>query len=196
MKPENMETRQIGRKDSPFTAREEANGDRFIEGYFARFDDTYDMGWGITESIDRHAFDETLDGGDVRVLVNHDTTLVLGRTAAKTAELRVDDVGLWGRVKINPDDSDAVNAYARTSRGDVSGASFGFEIREIKRDYDQSKGTVHRTLMKVTLYEVSVCTFPAYEKTAIGARGNNNSAAAEENRVWREKQKERFTKWH
>ena len=194
MRLENMETREVTRKASPFVTREE-NGDRYLEGYFARFDDIYDMGWGITESVDRHAFDDTL-GDDVRVLVNHDTTLVLGRTSAGTAELRVDDIGLWARVKINPDDSDAMNAYARNARGDVSGASFGFDIKEIKRDYDVSKGTVHRTLMKVKLYEVSVCTFPAYEKTDVGAREKTKIAAAEENRIWREKQKERINKWH
>lgn len=194
MRLENMETREVTRKASPFVTREE-NGDRYLEGYFARFDDIYDMGWGITESVDRHAFDDTL-GDDVRVLVNHDTTLVLGRTSAGTAELRVDDIGLWARVKINPDDSDAMNAYARNARGDVSGASFGFDIKEIKRDYDVSKGTVHRTLMKVKLYEVSVCTFPAYEKTDVGAREKTKIAAAEENLIWREKQKERINKWH
>lgn len=194
MRLENMETREVTRKASPFVTREE-NGDRYLEGYFARFDDIYDMGWGITESVDRHAFDDTL-GDDVRVLVNHDTTLVLGRTSAGTAELRVDDIGLWARVKINPDDTDAMNAYARNARGDVSGASFGFDIKEIKRDYDISKGTVHRTLMKVKLYEVSVCTFPAYEKTDVGAREKTKIAAAEENRIWREKQKERIKKWH
>lgn len=194
MRLENMETREVTRKASPFVTREE-NGDRYLEGYFARFDDIYDMGWGITESVDRHAFDETLSD-DVRVLVNHDSTLVLGRTTAGTAWIRVDDVGLWVRVKINPDDSDAMNAYARNARGDVSGASFGFDIKEIKRDYDISKGTVHRTLMKVKLYEVSVCTFPAYEKTDVGAREKTKIAAAEENRIWREKQKERINKWH
>lgn len=194
MRLENMETREVTRKASPFVTREE-NGDRYLEGYFARFDDIYDMGWGITESIDPHAFDDTL-GDDVRVLVNHDSTLVLGRTTADTAWIRVDDVGLWVRVKINPDDSDAMNAYARNARGDVSGASFGFDIKEIKRDYDISKGTVHRTLMRVKLYEVSVCTFPAYEKTDVGAREKTKIAAAEENRIWREKQKERINKWH
>lgn len=194
MRLENMETREMTRKESPFVTREE-NGERYLEGYFARFDDVYDMGWGITESIDRHAFDDTL-GDDVRVLVNHDTTLVLGRTSAGTAELRVDDTGLWARVKINPDDTDAMNAYARNARGDVSGASFGFDIKEIKRDYDISKGTVHRTLLKVKLYEVSVCTFPAYEKTDVGARNKTKIAAEEENRLWREKQKERIKKWH
>ena len=189
-----LETREISREKPPFTVREE-NGDRYIEGYFARFDDVYDMGWGITETIDRHAFDSTIND-DIRVLVNHDTTKVLGRTAAGTAELRVDDVGLWGSAKINPADSDAMNEAARMERGDVTGASFGFEIKRIEREYDDSKGTIHRILKDVRLYEVSVCTFPAYQKTAVGVREEDREAARDEIRAWKEKQKERFKKWH
>ena len=189
-----LETREISREKPPFTVREE-NGDRYIEGYFARFDDVYDMGWGITETIDRHAFDSTIHD-DIRVLVNHDTTKVLGRTAAGTAELRVDDVGLWGSAKINPADTDAMNEAARMERGDVTGASFGFEIKRIEREYDDSKGTIHRILKDVRLYEVSVCTFPAYQKTAVGVREEDREAARDEIRAWKEKQKERFKKWH
>ncbi len=191
-----METREAAREGSPFTVREEG-GDRYIEGYFARFDDLYDMGWGITETIDRHAFDKSIaDRDDVRVLVNHDTTKVIGRTAAGTATIRVDDVGLWASAKINEADTDATNEAARMERGDVTGASFGFEIRNIEREYDQSKGTIHRILKDVRLFEVSVCTFPAYQKTAVGVREEDRAAAGEENRAWREKQKERFKKWH
>ena len=189
-----LETREISREKPPFTVREE-NGDRYIEGYFARFDDVYDMGWGITETIDRHAFDSTIHD-DIRVLVNHDTTKVLGRTAAGTAELRVDDVGLWGSAKINPADTDAMNEAARMERGDVTGASIGFEIKRIEREYDDSKGTIHRILKDVRLYEVSVCTFPAYQKTAVGVREEDREAARDEIRAWKEKQKERFKKWH
>ena len=189
-----LETRTIFRDVSPFEVREDG-GDLYIEGYFARFDDLYDMGWGVTESIDRHAFDSSVSG-DVRVLDNHDMRLVLGRTKAGTAVLRVDNTGLWARSKINREDTDAMNSYARAKRGDISGASFGFEIKRIEREYNESKGTIHRTLMDVTLYEVSICTFPAYEKTAVGARDRLKNAAEAEVRLWREKQKERFTRWH
>ena len=189
-----IETREAVRERSPFTVRKEA-GKRYIEGYFARFDDLYDMGWGVTETIDPHAFDRSIkDGDDVRVLVNHDTTKVLGRTAAGTATLRVDNVGLWASAEINEADTDATNEAARMERGDVTGASFGFEIRDIEREYDQSKGTIHRILRDVKLYEVSVCTFPAYQKTAVGVRAENGSAASEENRTWRAERQNRLKK--
>lgn len=187
-----IETREAVRERSPFTVREEG-GEIYVEGYFARFDDVYDMGWGVTETIDRHAFDKTI-GDDVRVLVNHDTTKVLGRTAAGTASLRADDTGLWASCRINPEDTDAMNEVARMRRGDVTGASFGFEIRDIEREYDQSKGTIHRILRDVKLFEVSVCTFPAYQKTAVGVRAENGSAASEENRTWRADRENRLKK--
>ena len=189
-----IETREAVRERSPFTVRKEA-GKRYIEGYFARFDDLYDMGWGVTETIDPHAFDRSIkDGDDVRVLVNHDTTKVLGRTEAGTATLRVDNVGLWASAEINEADTDATNEAARMERGDVTGASFGFEIRDIEREYDQSKGTIHRILKDVRLYEVSVCTFPAYQKTAVGVREENRAAASEENRTWRAERQNRLKK--
>jgi HK97 family phage prohead protease len=189
-----IQTREAVRERSPFTVRKEG-GKRYIEGYFARFDDLYDMGWGITETIDPHAFDRSIkEGDDVRVLVNHDTTKVLGRTASGTATLRVDDVGLWASAEINEADTDATNEAARMERGDVTGASFGFEIRNIEREYDQSKGTIHRILKDVRLYEVSVCTFPAYQKTAVGVREEDRAAASEENRTWRADRENRLKK--
>lgn len=159
--------RQTRTHEAAFQTREEG-GERRIEGYFAVFGGTYEMWPGATESIDPHAFDEAL-GDDVRVLVDHDTRLVLGRTAAHTAELRVDEHGLWGSVIINPEDSDAMNAYARNKRGDVTQASFGFDILEEDTEYRED-GSVHWTVKKVKLYEVSLCTFPAYRDTELQAR--------------------------
>ena len=143
-------------------------GDPIIEGYFVVFDGTYNIADGVTESVDRDAFNETI-GGDIRILVDHDTRLVLGRTGAGTAQVRVDERGVWGHVDINPNDSDAVNAHARVERGDVTQGSFGFDILEEETEYRED-GSVHFTIKKVELYELSVVTFPAYEETSISAR--------------------------
>lgn len=143
-------------------------GDPIIEGYFVVFDGMYNIADGVTESVDRDAFNETI-GGDIRILVDHDTRLVLGRTGAGTAQVRVDERGVWGHVDINPNDSDAVNAHARVERGDVTQGSFGFDILEEETEYRED-GSVHFTIKKVELYELSVVTFPAYEDTSISAR--------------------------
>lgn len=187
--------RQTRTREGAFKTREE-NGERRIEGYFAVFGGTYEMWPGATESIDPHAFDEAL-GDDVRVLVDHDTRLVLGRTAAHTAQLRVDEHGLWGSVIINPEDTDAMNAYARNKRGDVTQASFGFDILEEDTEYRED-GSVHWTVKKVKLYEVSLCTFPAYRDTELQARRHDYAEIRKRQiEVWKNKQLERVKNtWH
>ena len=142
--------------------------DMYIEGYFAVFGRETELWPGAFEEIAPGAFDETLNN-DIRALINHDTTLVLGRTKANTLELKTDSYGLWGRVKINPNDSDAVNLYERVKRGDVDQCSFGFNILEEITDW-RDDGTVKWTITKIDLHEVSVCTFPAYEDTGVQAR--------------------------
>ena len=154
-------------RDAEYTTRE-ADGKRFIDGYFAVFDSQYWLWDDAYETIDRGAFDLASDK-DVRALTNHDTTLVLGRTAAGTLTLRVEERGLFGSIEINENDQDAVNQYERVKRGDVTQCSFGFDILE--QDIERSEGnpTVFR-IKRVKLYEVSVCTFPAYEETGVVAR--------------------------
>lgn len=150
-------------------------GNPKIEGYFAVFESNFQMGDGMSESIDSHAFDNALSG-DIRALINHDDTLVIGRTTAGTLKLHVDDHGLFGSIDVNPKDTDAMNEYARVERGDVSQCSFGFNILEEDTEVEDEGRSVHWTIKKVKLYEVSVCTFPAYEATAVAARKNDLSA--------------------
>ena len=142
--------------------------DMYIEGYFAVFGRETELWPGAYEEIAPGAFDETLNN-DIRALINHDTTLVLGRNKAGTLELKADSYGLWGRVKINPNDTDAVNLYERVKRGDVDQCSFGFNITSEETDW-RDDGTVKWTITGIDLHEVSVCTFPAYEETGVQAR--------------------------
>ena len=146
----------------------EADGELYIEGYFAVFDSPYWLWETAFETIDRGAFDLSVDT-DVRALTNHDSTLVLGRTSVGSLELRVDERGLYGIVRVNREDSDAMNAYARVKRGDVSQCSFGFDILDEYSELREDGVTVFH-LRRVKLYEVSVCTFPAYEDTGVTAR--------------------------
>lgn len=160
--------RQTRMVNTEFTTREDGDN-LFIEGYFAVFNSNYEIAEGMSESIAPGAFTEALSG-DVRALVNHDTTLVLGRTKANTLELKEDSHGLYGRVRINPKDSSALDLYERVKRGDVDGCSIGFDIAEEKTDF-LDNGDIHWTIEKVMpLYEVSCCTFPAYQETNISAR--------------------------
>ena len=182
-----MDKRQVRSRPTDFTTRDD-DGKMSIEGYFAVFDSNYDIGPGMSESIASTAFDRTISG-DIRALINHDSTLVLGRTKANTLQLRVDTHGLWGHIDINPNDVDAVNLYERVRRGDVDQCSFGFDLRsqdtEIRED-----GSVHWTITDLDLYEVSCCTFPAYDQTNISARtSERDDIMKRETEAWREKMK-------
>lgn len=168
MERKEKQIRTIQTKFQATRAQEGESEDLFIEGYFAVFNQETELWPGAFEEIAPGAFSETL-GNDIRALTNHDTTLVLGRNKAGTLELKEDSYGLWGRIKINREDSDAMNLYARVKRGDIDQCSFGFFIQEEKTDW-RDDGTVKWTILKVDLFEVSVCTFPAYENTGVQAR--------------------------
>lgn len=159
--------RQVRSIASNFKTREDGEEKR-IEGYFVVFNSVYEIAPGMTESVAPGAFSETLDG-DIRALIDHETMYVLGRNQAGTLELREDDKGLWGSILINPNDQDAMNLYSRVERGDVNQCSFGFDILSEETDF-RDDGTIHWTIKSVKLYEVSVCTFPAYAETSVEAR--------------------------
>ena len=189
---EHPEMRVLQLRSGEFKTREDGE-EMVIEGYFAVFNSNYEMWEGASESIAPGAFTSSV-GGDIRGLTNHDTTLVLGRTKAHTLELKEDTHGLWGHITINPKDSDAVNTYERVKRGDVDQCSIGFMIRSEETDF-RDDGSIHWTITDVELFEVSVCTFPAYEETGVSARHR----AADElkkraSEAWKLQMKERLSK--
>lgn len=176
--------RQLRTVGTKFETREDGEN-LSIEGYFAVFNSIYEIVPGMSESIAPGAFSKTLSG-DIRALINHDTTLVLGRTKANTLQLREDNHGLWGHIDINPNDTDAMNLYERVKRGDVDQCSFGFDILSEETDF-RDDGSVHWTIKEVELYEVSPCTFPAYEETNINARAKEREDLLKrKNEAWKD----------
>lgn len=168
-------------------ADEEKNPE--IAGYFAVFDEVYEIYDGYAERIDPHAFDKSING-DIRALTDHNTAKVLGRTTAGTLSLKVDERGLYGVISVNPNDREAMDLYARVKRGDVNQCSFGFVIDAAQDDY-RKDGSVLSTITDLTLFEVSVCTFPAYESTEVEARAKDASANAL--KAWRDSMRSRLT---
>lgn len=152
-----------------FKVRSSENEDKYIEGYFIRFNEETELWSGVYESVDPDAVINSLKNNDIRCLFNHDTSIVLGRTGNNTLELKKDDKGLFGKVKINPNDKQAMDILARIERGDINACSFGFNIvsEEIQNRDD---GTVKFILKEIDLHEVSPVTFPAYPTTSIQAR--------------------------
>lgn len=179
--------RQLRTVATKFVTRQDGD-EPHITGYFAVFNSIYEIAPGMTESIAPGAFSKTISG-DIRALINHDTTLVLGRTKAHTLTLFEDKRGLYGDITINPNDQDAMNLYERVVRGDVDQCSFGFEI--VKEDTDVlDDGSIHWTIREVKLYEVSACTFPAYKTTNISAReAQRDSIRVRDLESWKERMK-------
>lgn len=183
-----METRQM---TCAFKTRAEGD-EKKIEGHFAVFGGRYEIAPDMYETIDPHAFDDALND-DIRALTNHDTTLVLGRNKAGTLALSVDEKGLFGSILINPNDADAVNLYERVARGDVDQCSFGFDILDEETSLEDDGKTVHFTIKRVKLYEVSCCTFPAYKDTSIQARkAIGEEVKAKRIEGWREKMRRKL----
>lgn len=185
-----MEKREIRNIPTKFITRDDGEA-LSIEGHFAVFNSIYEIAPGMTESIAPGAFSNTLEN-DIRALINHDTTLVLGRTKVGTLTLKQDDEGLWGHVDINPNDIDALNLYNRVKRGDVDQCSFGFNIVSEETDFRED-GSVHWTMTDLDVHEVSVCTFPAYQETNVSARSaQKDEIVKRQNEVWRQQMKERL----
>lgn len=188
------EERQTRSLSTDLTTRAEGE-EKVIEGYFAVFNSQTELWRGAYEEIHPEAFNSTL-GNDIRALINHDTNLVLGRNKSGTLELKADSRGLWGSIKINEKDTDAMNLYERVKRGDVDQCSFGFNILNEETDF-RDDGTVKWTLKEIDLHEVSVVTFPAYSDTGVQAR--MDEVKQHEKRKLEQRKnnlKERLNKWH
>jgi len=162
-----MQTREMYFK-TDFEVRQEEQ-ERYIEGYFIRFNEETELWSGVYEEVSPEAVVNSLKNNDIRCLFNHDTSIVLGRTGNGSLELRTDEKGVYGRVKINQKDKQAMDILARIERGDINACSFGFNIisEEIQNRDD---GTVKFILREIDLKEVSPVTFPAYPTTSISAR--------------------------
>lgn len=160
-----------------FTTREvEETNTMLIEGYFVVFNQPYYIDDYCEEVIAPDAFNSA-DTSDVRALIDHIPAMVLGRSndTVHTLTWSIDDTGLFASIEINPDDKDALSLRARVLRGDVDQASFGFDELEVTYT-DLADGRVRRTINRISkLWEISVCTFPAYEQTYVSARSRETA---------------------
>lgn len=139
-----------------------------VEGYALRFNTlSNDLG-GFVETISPEALKEA-DLSDVRCLIDHDSSKVLGRTLSETLELEVDDEGLYFRCQL-PDTTYANNLYTSIKRKDINQCSFGFILSEDDGDSFEKRedGLFKRTIRKIkSLFDVSIVTYPAYNDTDV-----------------------------
>lgn len=147
------------------------DGKRTMTGMAALYNSrSLDLG-GFTEVLAPGAFKRTLadPNSDVCALYGHDMSQgLLGRTTSGTLRLRSTDEGLSFACDL-PDTTLGRDTAESISRGDVTGMSFGFMVRD--DDWAQAKdGTTVRTVKDLDLMEISAVPFPAYPATSVQMR--------------------------
>lgn len=155
------------------TAEEEGN---IIQGHAAVFGQETIMYGCWKETIARGAFDKT-DFTNVLLSINHDLSKIpLARSrnnnANSTLQLSIDDQGLNTRAVLDTDNNmEAKALYSSIKRGDMSGMSFIFSVRndEWKNLDTDMPSRMITDIAKV--WEVTVASLPAYDGTDINARG-------------------------
>jgi len=167
----NMERRSVTLKELRIdTGQLEDPKEPKIVGYASVFDSwSEELGgaFPFREKVLPGAFVESIVHDDIRALFNHDPNFVLGRNKSGTLELAEDQKGLL--VKITPPDTQwARDLLVSIKRGDVSQMSFGFIVKDDA--WGTEDGMDVRELKKVSLFDVSPVTFPAYTQTDVGIR--------------------------
>ena len=141
--------------------RQEGDG-MTLRGYAAVFNSP-SQPLPFIETIQPGAFRDSLKSrNDVKLLWNHDTSVVLGSTRAGTLRLTEDERGLLVEASL-PLTQAGKDAAISISRGDVTAFSFGFRI---PAGGDEWASASERVLKRVNVHEVSVgVAFPAYTAT-------------------------------
>ncbi len=151
------------------TAKIEMTGDK-IGGYASVYDAPshpltirgINGGKPFTEKVARGAFDSSL-GGNISLLVGHDSRDLLANTKSGLLQLRSDQHGLAFEVEL-PNTQRAKDVRQLVDAGVLSEMSFGFQVIA-----DSWSGNT-RTLQKISLREISIVSDGAYPQTLAEAR--------------------------
>ena len=144
-----------------------SDGKRLI-GYAAVFNlPSLDLG-GFQEVVAPGAFTRSLSANpDVVALWDHDARSVLGRTKSGTLRLSQDTRGL--RFEIDaPNTTTGTDVLEMVGRGDVTGASFAFTVKEQR--WRETDALPVRELLDVDLLDVTRTPSPAYPDTDVARR--------------------------
>lgn len=153
------------------------DNEKIIVGKPIVYDSKTDIGF-FDEIIQKGALDKA-NLKDVRFLINHDISKIpLARSRNNnnnsTMQLDVNDTGLEVTVKLDTENnSDSRALYSAIERGDISGMSFMFSVKDEEWDDIDSSHPTRIIKAVKDVVEVSACTFPAYKDTSINARGLN-----------------------
>ncbi|HYM24435.1 MAG TPA: HK97 family phage prohead protease, partial [Vicinamibacterales bacterium] len=140
-----------------------------LQGYAAVFNQETVIGSWFREVIAPGAFADAIVNDDVRGLFNHNENKVLGRNKSGTLQLSEDETGL--KYVIDPPDTqDGRDVVTLVQRGDIDGSSFAFTVPDDGDEWNHDEVKLGklplRIIKKVSLYDVSPVTYPAYPQTA------------------------------
>lgn len=142
-----------------------------LSGYAIVFDVlSCDLG-GFREVIKPGSAKDSIESGrDIRALVDHDHTKILGRTSAATLKLGEGTKGVWCDIDL-PNTSYANDLLESVRRKDIRGMSFGFRVLPGGDEWaEQDDGSILRTVTKLELVEVTATSIPAYTATSLSVR--------------------------
>jgi hypothetical protein len=172
-----------------FTSAEiRATSDYKVGGIAASYNTQSQNLGGFVEKIAPGAFSNSLrQNVDVKALVNHDPSLILGRTKNGTLTLSDSPEGLRWECQLDKTNPQHQSFYSSIRRGDIDECSFAFTVPENGDEWDFNPKAAKdddgeycclRTLRNVNLMDVSAVTYPAYQKgTAVGARAKPDYVA-------------------
>lgn len=172
----NKEIRSYGGDAAPTI-----NG-RTIEGYAVVFGQRSEVmyDWSVkygerlfVEVIEQTAIDEALlSRSDIKATAEHNRERLLARynKGKGTLALEQDDYGLKYRFDA-PNTNDGNFAVEMIQRGDISGSSFAFRVKDADTTWKKEGETWVRTIHKISgLYDVTITTDPAYSQTDVTVR--------------------------
>jgi uncharacterized protein len=172
-----LETRHVSLFDSndraEFRLAADQGSNRLV-GYAAVYGKlSHDLGGFRERIVGPEAFRASLaNGGNIRALVDHDGSRLIGSTANNSLRLYGDDPrGL--RVEIDvPDTSWGRDILTLVRSGESRSMSFGFRVRPPRgQRFTKESGETIRELLDIDLKEVSVLALPpAYSDTSIAVR--------------------------
>jgi HK97 family phage prohead protease len=152
-----------------------ATGVAEFRGYATVYDQWYDVAGGPDaggwqERIAAGAAKMTLRGRpDVRLLVDHNPTLVLARTKSGTLLLEDDPDGLIAHAPtVDLRDPHAMSIAVKMERGDVDSMSFAFRALKQEWNGDYTQRTIREFDLSVEGSDTSIVTYPA-NKVAVGS---------------------------
>lgn len=169
----NNETQTDNSTQQPKQAQ---NGSKKLSGYAIVWNTpSKDLG-GFTETISPDAL-KGVDLSNVLMLNDHDYTQVLASVKAGTLKLTPDDKGLYFEATL-PDTTTANDVFANVKAGNLSSASFSFDVDDGSDSWDKDdQGNITRTINQIKdLFDVSVVAVPAYDSTSVGADSNNSNS--------------------